>query len=538
MKTGKKVLSLVLVVIMCLSIVPMADLGIEASALTWGDYVYTVLDDGTVEITDYTGSATDLTIPAVIDGKTVTRIGSTAFYYCNTLVRVTIPEGVTHIGSQAFFECTSLTNITIPDSVTNISYSVFENSAYYNNKDNWTDGLLIINDWVVAFRTDCVRVPANVQNIAVEVFNTDIPIVKCFEVDSDSKYFSVDKYGVLYNKDKTKLIAYPNASKNEKFVIPETVESAHIKSYYLETLIIPDSIKEIEAISYSFRDVYFYGEDTKIINAEYGFCHLPIDQKKWFEVREKFQKLCEEYVAYYVNDTLTEEQSDEFNNELLELDTFYLDDEVPLGTIYCYPGSTAEAYAKSKGINCEYIVDDTKIKDETTGITAVFAPETFGADVDMIIEESSKNADIAFKKLFDTYKSYDISFISNGVEVQPNGKVTIKIPVSFITDINAIKVYHVDDAGNATLINSNYENGFVVFETDHFSEYVIVDESSKIEEPIVPDEPTVPEEPSDSTDNCSCNCHAGGIKAFFFKLLNFFQKLFGMNKVCACGVKH
>lgn len=44
--------------------------------------------------------------------------------------------------------------------------------------------------------------------------------------------------------------------------------------------------------------------------------------------------------------------------------------------------------------------------------------------------------------------------------------------------------------------------------------------------------------PSDPTDNCSCNCHAGGIKAFFFKILNFFQKLFGMNKVCACGVKH
>lgn len=37
---------------------------------------------------------------------------------------------------------------------------------------------------------------------------------------------------------------------------------------------------------------------------------------------------------------------------------------------------------------------------------------------------------------------------------------------------------------------------------------------------------------------CSCNCHAGGIKAFFFKLANFFQKLFGKNKVCACGAKH
>lgn len=44
--------------------------------------------------------------------------------------------------------------------------------------------------------------------------------------------------------------------------------------------------------------------------------------------------------------------------------------------------------------------------------------------------------------------------------------------------------------------------------------------------------------PSDPSKNCSCNCHKTGITKFFFKLINFFQKLFGQNKVCACGVKH
>lgn len=40
-------------------------------------------------------------------------------------------------------------------------------------------------------------------------------------------------------------------------------------------------------------------------------------------------------------------------------------------------------------------------------------------------------------------------------------------------------------------------------------------------------------------DNCDCNCHAGGLKAFFFKLGNFFAKLFNPAKrVCACGMKH
>ena len=53
-----------------------------------------------------------------------------------------------------------------------------------------------------------------------------------------------------------------------------------------------------------------------------------------------------------------------------------------------------------------------------------------------------------------------------------------------------------------------------------------------------PDEPENPYVPSEPTDDCSCNCHKGGIVGFFFKIINFFQKLFGMNKVCTCGVKH
>ncbi|MDD6011453.1 MAG: hypothetical protein PUC33_01265, partial [Oscillospiraceae bacterium] len=39
-------------------------------------------------------------------------------------------------------------------------------------------------------------------------------------------------------------------------------------------------------------------------------------------------------------------------------------------------------------------------------------------------------------------------------------------------------------------------------------------------------------------DDCSCNCHKGGLAGFFFRLINFFQKLFGQNKVCACGASH
>lgn len=40
-------------------------------------------------------------------------------------------------------------------------------------------------------------------------------------------------------------------------------------------------------------------------------------------------------------------------------------------------------------------------------------------------------------------------------------------------------------------------------------------------------------------DDCDCNCHAGGIKAFFFNFINFFKKLFSKDaRTCKCGAKH
>ena len=42
----------------------------------------------------------------------------------------------------------------------------------------------------------------------------------------------------------------------------------------------------------------------------------------------------------------------------------------------------------------------------------------------------------------------------------------------------------------------------------------------------------------DKADDCSCSCHKSGIVNFFFKILLFFQRLFGVNKECMCGANH
>ena len=90
-----------------------------------GDYEYSLLNGGTVNITNYVGIYSDVTIPAEIDGKKVTSIGEYAFRDCTSLTSITIPDGVTSIGYGAFEGCSNLTRISIPDSVTSIGESAF-----------------------------------------------------------------------------------------------------------------------------------------------------------------------------------------------------------------------------------------------------------------------------------------------------------------------------------------------------------------------------------------------------------------------------
>lgn len=88
---------------------------------------YSFLEDGTIEIAKGTEfNATDISLPAMIDGVAVTHIADKAFQDCTSLISVTIPDSVTTIGFCAFEHCTSLTTIVIPDSVTTIGFAAFD----------------------------------------------------------------------------------------------------------------------------------------------------------------------------------------------------------------------------------------------------------------------------------------------------------------------------------------------------------------------------------------------------------------------------
>ncbi len=83
----------------------------------FNDYWYRILDDGTAEITRYTGKDSVVVIPSEVDGIKVTALGGVSFKNCNPLYEVTIPYGVTHIYGNAFGNCMWLKKVTIPDTV-------------------------------------------------------------------------------------------------------------------------------------------------------------------------------------------------------------------------------------------------------------------------------------------------------------------------------------------------------------------------------------------------------------------------------------
>ena len=81
-------------------------------------YSIHTLDDGsqTAEITGYTGTVTEITVPDTIGGVPVTRINSHAFQGNDRLTGVVIPDSVTEIADYAFRYCTGLTVAVWPGS--------------------------------------------------------------------------------------------------------------------------------------------------------------------------------------------------------------------------------------------------------------------------------------------------------------------------------------------------------------------------------------------------------------------------------------
>lgn len=171
-----------------------------------GEYEYSVLDDGTCCILFCVSIDDTITVPDEIDGYKVTSIYKGAFL-SNEATNIILPETVTTIGEAVFSEYVK--SITIPASCTVIE--------------------------------------------GTEPFITCVNLEEINVADGEnSAYSSLD--GVLYNKDKTTLIAYPMKKAEKSYKVPSSVKEISISAFCYNEFIEDVDISGVETINnYAFE---------------------------------------------------------------------------------------------------------------------------------------------------------------------------------------------------------------------------------------------------------------------------------------------
>ena len=218
----------------------------ESKDNVYGDFEYSV-SSNKVTITKYTGTDTEVIIPSEIDNAPVTEIYMGAFAECENLINVAIPDSVKTIGKNAFTHCRYLQSISIPNGVTEIAQGTF--SMCYDLTDvTIPESVTAIDDYAFS---ECrslknITVPSKVNYIGNNVFWDCKSLENIFVDNNNNSYSSLN--GVLFDKNKTTLILYPQARGGE-YSIPDTVttigSSAFYNCYQLTTVIIPDGVKTI-----------------------------------------------------------------------------------------------------------------------------------------------------------------------------------------------------------------------------------------------------------------------------------------------------
>ncbi len=89
-----------------------------------------------------------------VELKNVTEIGDMVFENCEKLESIVIPETLEEIGASVFGGCSSLQDIDLPNKPLVLDHNTFYGSAYYEDKSNWENGVLYVDNYLLAINSD------------------------------------------------------------------------------------------------------------------------------------------------------------------------------------------------------------------------------------------------------------------------------------------------------------------------------------------------------------------------------------------------
>lgn len=168
-------------------------------------------------------SGEHLSVPAELDGHKVCAIGNLAFFRCQALKSIEIPEGIREIRGWAFYDCKSLETVMLPDSLSTIKGGAFDYCTALSEIDI-----------------------GQCSSISGTAFKSCPKLAVIKVAPMNPNYLSVD--GALYSKDRRELVRYPPTRTSVHLLEPVRKIGAGAFSgcKNIREMIIPDVVEVIE----------------------------------------------------------------------------------------------------------------------------------------------------------------------------------------------------------------------------------------------------------------------------------------------------
>ncbi len=221
-------------------------------------------------------------------GKNIEVIESCAFAGA-TIVGNVLPKNLKKIGNEAFNGTIFLKsdgektdeNIVVPilpKGLKSIGSNAFSMPYVSRNGDDINDD-----------KRNYINIPASVKNIDKYAFGYLGSLNYKVKVDKENKYFSSDKNGWLYSKDKK--ILYSAPINEEKVIIPENVEIIEYmalstrpkklgEKLLMPSIYLPENLKKMSKVQSAIGKIYFTGDKVpemiKCDRSDYYYRHYKL----------------------------------------------------------------------------------------------------------------------------------------------------------------------------------------------------------------------------------------------------------------------